>query len=384
MVQCKSSTSLQNDDITPAAFWVTNPNNTITNNAVAGGTHFGFWYRMHARPSDVSFDEDICPRKVELGEFRNNVVHSQGWFGIWIFQIWTPMEGSCCWCRDPIAGKMYGLTAWNNEKGAETVGTGAVQFHDFLLVNNDKAGLEMKTMLSAKPFNEERGPMFKDVVIAASPAEAGILDPTPTRRGIIMPMSSGLLVDNAIFINFNETKLATFGVAAVQGFIGSDTGGFTYAVKNLNFVNSPNKVFYRWQHEAIFHDLDGSLSGTVDGKVVPSAGILPPDHCTFNESDFSVGVPGSVCSDQVQLHRFSYNKPEPTALKFRNTTFTNAYGSVVSVFEKKRATHKEGWMAVLVGGEEHVMSFADAKHIVNLSYTGSFYELKARRRSLFS
>ena len=33
----KSSTSLQNDDITPAAYWVTNANNTYKHNVAAGG-----------------------------------------------------------------------------------------------------------------------------------------------------------------------------------------------------------------------------------------------------------------------------------------------------------------------------------------------------------
>ena len=34
----KSSTSLQNDDITPAAYWITNANNTYIGNVAAGGT----------------------------------------------------------------------------------------------------------------------------------------------------------------------------------------------------------------------------------------------------------------------------------------------------------------------------------------------------------
>jgi hypothetical protein len=40
-----SSTSI-NEDITPAAFWATNPNNTYEHNVVAGSTHFGWWYRL--------------------------------------------------------------------------------------------------------------------------------------------------------------------------------------------------------------------------------------------------------------------------------------------------------------------------------------------------
>ena len=40
----RTSSSLLNEDATPAAFWVTNPNNTYQHNAVAGSTHFGYWY----------------------------------------------------------------------------------------------------------------------------------------------------------------------------------------------------------------------------------------------------------------------------------------------------------------------------------------------------
>lgn len=69
---------------------MTNPNNDITNNHAAGGTHFGFWYRMHEHPDGPSFTTDVCPRNVELGTFEGNHVHSQGWYGLWIFQKYTP------------------------------------------------------------------------------------------------------------------------------------------------------------------------------------------------------------------------------------------------------------------------------------------------------
>lgn len=68
----KASSSLLNDDITPAAFWATNPNNTYLHNAVAGGTHFGFWYRLLEHPEGPSATNKICPRKVPLGLFSNN------------------------------------------------------------------------------------------------------------------------------------------------------------------------------------------------------------------------------------------------------------------------------------------------------------------------
>ena len=374
VVFVKSSTSLQNDDITPAAFWVTNPNNTVTNNVAAGGTHFGFWYRMHSRPDGVSFDPNICPRKVEIGEFRDNIVHSQGWFGIWIFQVWTPMEGSCCNCSNPIAAKLYGLTAWNNEKGAESVGGGAIQFHDFMLVNNDKAGVEMKLILNARPYDEQRGAMFKNLIIAAKPSTTGIMDLHTTQRGAIMPYARGLLSDNVTFINFDETGIAAFGVTSIQGTAGPNNGGFTYFSRNLTFINSPNKVAYRWQSEAVFHDLDGTLTGTTDGKVIPDAGILPPDHCTFSVAEFSVGIPGAKCTESVKFHRWSFNRPVPVSLLFKDTEFRNVHGAVRSKWEKKRITHKKGWMVLLVGAMNHTMSFVGAEQVTNITYTGTYYD----------
>ncbi|KAL6460366.1 hypothetical protein MHYP_G00303320 [Metynnis hypsauchen] len=115
----KQSTSLLNDDVTPAGYWVTNPNNTIRHNAAAGGTHFGFWYRMHDHPNGPSYDSNICQKKVPLGEFYNNTVHSQGWFGLWIFQEFFPMKKGTCSSSTPQPAVFRKLTSWNNEKGVE-------------------------------------------------------------------------------------------------------------------------------------------------------------------------------------------------------------------------------------------------------------------------
>ena len=76
-----------------AAYWVTNPDNIIRHNHAAGGTHFGFWYRMHKHPDGPSYTTSICQQKVELGEFFNNTVHSQGWYGLWIFKQYSPVVG---------------------------------------------------------------------------------------------------------------------------------------------------------------------------------------------------------------------------------------------------------------------------------------------------
>lgn len=119
----KASSSLLNDDVTPAAFWVTNPNNTIRHNHAAGGTHFGFWYRMHEKPDGPSFDASKCEKPDEdpLGEFRNNTAHSQGWFALWIFTNYFPtVGGGCEGSTDSVTAVFEGLSAWRNEKGEES------------------------------------------------------------------------------------------------------------------------------------------------------------------------------------------------------------------------------------------------------------------------
>jgi hypothetical protein len=51
VVKCQSSSSLLNTDLWASAFWITNPNNTITNNRAVGGSHNGFWYNLPKRPT---------------------------------------------------------------------------------------------------------------------------------------------------------------------------------------------------------------------------------------------------------------------------------------------------------------------------------------------
>ena len=115
----KSSRSLLNDDITPAGMWITHPDNIIINNHVAGGTHFGFWYRMLDHPEGPSHTELICPRFGLMGRFSNNVAHSVGWYGLWIFEKYFPKEGGFCDSKKNTAAVFDNFVAWNNLRGGQ-------------------------------------------------------------------------------------------------------------------------------------------------------------------------------------------------------------------------------------------------------------------------
>ncbi|KAK5854667.1 hypothetical protein PBY51_004842 [Eleginops maclovinus] len=351
----KQSTSLLNDDVTPAAYWVTNPNNIIRHNAAAGGTHFGFWYRMHNHPDGPSYDSSICQKRVPLGEFSNNTVHSQGWFGIWIFTDYFPMKNGGCRSKTPEPA-----------------------FHDFLMVNNEKAGIEAKRIIhwAVSGYGEEGGATMSNCTIVGHVDELGLGQDYCTDRGIIAPLDDGLSVLNTKFVNFDRGSCTAIGVAQIDGTCIDRCGGWAAKFAGIQYFNSPNKASFSWEHEVQLVDTDGSLTGTINNKVVPLSGLLDPAHCS-QSAEWSVGFPGAVCDHTVAFHRFAFNNPAPQSLEGKDVILTNSHGSSAVPYLKKRMTHKLGWMAMMPSGLTYNMIFDDMDHLTNITYEGIFYGFKA-------
>nr|XP_032810523.1 fibrocystin-L isoform X1 [Petromyzon marinus] len=373
----RQSTSLLNDDVTPAGYWITNPNNTVRHNAAAGGTHFGFWYRMHEHPDGPSFDRNVCQKRMPLGEFFNNTVHSQGWFGLWIFEAYFPMRGGGCSSVEPEPARFDSLTVWNCEKGAEWVNGGALQFHNFLLANNENAGVESKRVISefVGGWGENAGALLKDVVVVGHLDELGLGPNHCTVHGLILPFNEGLTVSGAQFVNFDRRSCAVFGVTSIQGVCIDRCGGWSERFERVKFINSPNKAKFRWEHEVILHDMDGSLTGNVGSKVVARSDLLDPAHCKPGPEWNHGNYPAMVCDASVRFHRLAFNRPSPSSLEGKNVLLTNAHGTSEVPFLKKRLTHQRGWMALLPSRQTYRWAFQDAEHITNISYTATFYGL---------
>jgi hypothetical protein len=62
-------------DSQPAGFWLTNPNNTITNNYASDCTH-GFWNSFAYTAFGLSRDVAVVPKDTVILEFADNVAHS--------------------------------------------------------------------------------------------------------------------------------------------------------------------------------------------------------------------------------------------------------------------------------------------------------------------
>ncbi|XP_073535878.1 fibrocystin-L [Phyllobates terribilis] len=381
----RQSTSLLNDDVTPAAFWVTNPNNTIRHNAAAGGTHFGFWYRMHTNPDGPSYNPNICQQRVPLGEFYNNTVHSQGWFGIWIFENYFPMVGGSCSSSTPSPAIFRSLTTWNCQKGAEWVNGGALQFHNFSMINNEDSGIETKRVLSTYVggWGEVSGTVLKNAIIVGHLDELGLGGSYCTARGITLPFDEGLTVSSVKFMNFDRPNCAAIAVTTVIGLCGDRCGGWSAKFDGIQYFNSPNKAGFRWEHEVVLIDTDGTLTGKIGGKVVPGSGLLDPSQCS-KSSEWSAGFPGYVCNSSISFHRLAFNNPSPSSLLGKDVIISNSFGSSVVPFLQKRLTHKPGWMALLPNANSFNWYFSNVDFITNISYTSTFYGFKSEDYVLIS
>uniref|UniRef100_A0A8C6RMA5 Fibrocystin-L n=1 Tax=Nannospalax galili TaxID=1026970 RepID=A0A8C6RMA5_NANGA len=373
----QQSTSLLNDDVTPAAFWVTNPNNTIRHNAAAGGTHFGFWYRMNDHPDGPSYDRNICQKRISLGEFFNNTVHSQGWFGLWIFEEYFPMQTGSCTSTVPTPAVFDSLIVWNCQKGAEWVNGGALQFHNFVMVNNYEAGIETKRILAPYigGWGETNGAVIKNAKIVGHLDELGMGSEFCTSKGLVLPFSQGLTVSSVYFMNFDRHDCVALGVTSISGVCNDRCGGWSTKFVDIWYFHTPNKAGFRWEHEAVLIDVDGSLTGHKGHTVIPHSSLLDPSHCT-QEAEWSVGFPGSVCDASVSFHRLAFNKPSPVSLLEKDVILSDSFGTSIVPFQKKRLTHMSGWMALIPNANHINWYFKDVDHLTNVSYTSTFYGFK--------
>jgi hypothetical protein len=74
---------------------ITHPDNIFRENHAAGSDNYGFWFDAKANPTGPSFDPNICPENNPLGEFTNNVAHSNGRYGLRVFHKLKPRTYPC-------------------------------------------------------------------------------------------------------------------------------------------------------------------------------------------------------------------------------------------------------------------------------------------------
>ena len=163
-IRTKASNSLLTTDQSPGGFWITHPDNTVINNAVAGTDAYGYWYDMQEHAVGPSTDINICPEYAKLGEFRSNTAHSVHKYGLRIHHAHIPRTFPCkdspydeeylekgetdpYWQNPPITAVYEDFVAWKCGKdGAITERTGAVIFKDMRVADTGFSGIEFSVI----------------------------------------------------------------------------------------------------------------------------------------------------------------------------------------------------------------------------------------------
>ena len=208
----KPSDSLQNEDITPAAFWATNPNNTYIGNTAAGCSHFGFWYRLKTTPDGPSYTPYYHPNLVSMGLFDNNTVHSTGRFGLWLFPGYTPtVNGWINGDMTPSLAVFTNFVSYSNDKGAEFDQSNNIQFKNFTIWDQYTTAIETQTIFGNQNTNSHYIPTFYNKVLGPVVVDSVIIgnsmgSTSYTQIGIIVPWDRGELFSNISFYNFPDTS----------------------------------------------------------------------------------------------------------------------------------------------------------------------------------
>jgi hypothetical protein len=333
--------SLLDVDMTPAAFWGTNPANHWRRNVVAGSTAFGYWFRPLDHPDGASTGDPCCPNLSPLGSFEDNVAHTVGMAGLRI-EEYTPHKGGySCEKSEPAPAIFLNTLVFNSRengvwlrensyvtiKGVTIIGTGKVQIEpwlhgpgmfieDALLVGHrDHRPLGdlcrfRRGGVNAGPNDWE--PCIDPATEGTSFAPGGggdgkIIETKPDFGGAgaytQAGESSGYVFSNTTFVN-HHTALRCCTWAGVG------RNSWHSSFRQSKFVNTRFRVQTRdpelggpsGMHKALYRDLDGSLSGVGKGTVIGYSPVLEQDpECKFDPlPNYDLGTKMGVCAREFR------------------------------------------------------------------------------------
>jgi hypothetical protein len=80
-----------------------------------------------------------------------------------------------------------------------------------------------------------------------------------THIGLSTPAVHGLKVVGVTFLNYSDLNTWAVGACSRCEMFGPLEGGFDSSFQGISWMNSPNRRFWRWSHEAVHIDVDGAV-----------------------------------------------------------------------------------------------------------------------------
>lgn len=135
-----------NTDQSPAGMWITHPNNIFRRNTVAGSAFYGFWFDLKDTSTGPSANPNIIPKFSKLGEFKDNIAHGAGRYGLRVFHIHAPWVNPKADISDTnpsipaVYENFFGYHCWRN--GIIVSFSGDVTIKNATVFDNILAGIE--------------------------------------------------------------------------------------------------------------------------------------------------------------------------------------------------------------------------------------------------
>jgi hypothetical protein len=274
IMQVRASHSILVTDQTPAGIWLTNPNNNIVGNHIAGGPRYGIWSDLQKNSIGPSASKDICPINQKLGEFYDNVAHSVGRYGLRIFHEHYPRKYQCKDIifdeeehragRDPYVENPIIVANYRNFLGYKCARNGiivehigAVRFTNMTAIDNTLGGFEVNRVLENVRDDPYASPEIDGgVFVGRSWKSAANMTTFPgggqdieigshnskhfvSPCGVITPQSDFFKVKNIKFFNFDFNEAAAI-CSCSHCFKppATDRDGRTVSFEGLEFTNS--------------------------------------------------------------------------------------------------------------------------------------------------
>ena len=130
--------------------------------------------------------------------------------------------------------------------------------------------------------------------------------------------------------------------------------GWQTAFSNISFINVLVRGRFRWAYDGVYHDEDGSLSGT------PNSMVMAPDGLT-NTSSFCSPVPlfenALRCArSQGAWLRFGLQEQLNNSLG-RLFVYNDVNASTIVPWLREQLTHENGYTVVLRANQTYTLRF---------------------------
>ena len=276
-------------DMRPATFWLTNPDNTVRNNAAAGSRGIGFWYAFPASPTGLSAGSMLLPRTTALREFSGNVAHSNRSVGLNVDDgpkmdgstettFYAPRQNPAA-SSAAVVADFTGLLAYKNSSRAVWLRGANLRLSKAVVADNVVGA----TFAASETFVEDAAFIGVSANVTPLPANAVV-------RGYEF-YDGRVGARRVTFANFSGSGGIPYSALGYNRNFGSGNG-FSISTGNfgeqLSFVNA-TPMYLEDPHPdkdgdkaAVVLDTTGSITGTAGAFIVANAPIMVDNSCTKN------------------------------------------------------------------------------------------------------